>query len=63
MEQWAEGSVAVCAERSPVHCKELECKPGKVCRERIKDGVSSAICVPGRKGYASILDSIANKTS
>ena len=48
VEQRAEGSVALCAERIPAHCEELECEPGKVCRERLKDGVSSAICVPGR---------------
>lgn len=48
VEQRAEGSVALCVERIPEHCDELECEPGRICRERDKDGVITAICVPER---------------
>ena len=48
VEQRPDGPVASCTQKIPERCDEIECKPGEICREIVKDGVMIARCAPER---------------
>ena len=48
IDEAAEGPVARCVHKLPERCNEINCGLGTECRERVKDGIMFAKCVPQR---------------